>query len=134
MTRSTRWISATAAIALLAVSLWTATGASATGPKPVTKITFKLAAHQAKLGTAVTSSVLVQTRSGNAWVALPAATLTVKVNDGSAPVTIVTDAAGKAPVSYTTTKVGGWVMKVSYAGDPTHKRAQRAQGFNVMPA
>jgi fibronectin type 3 domain-containing protein len=38
---------------------------------------------------------------------------------------------GLAPVSYTTVEAGEHVMKVVFAGDATHKKAQRAQGFEV---
>lgn len=135
MARSTRWLTVVAAASILALGIWTATGASATPvpgskPAPVTKITFKLDPHEVTLGTAVTSSVLVQTHSANTWIALPGATLTVTV-DGAPIGTFVTDAAGRASVSNTATTVGGHVMKVLYAGDATHKTAQRAQGFTV---
>ncbi len=102
-------------------------------PAPVTKITFKLDAHEVTQGSPVTSSVLVQTRSANHWVALPGVTLTVNV-DGADVGTVVTDSNGLAAISYVTESPGDHVMKVVFAGDELHKRAQRAQGFTVTAA
>jgi hypothetical protein len=46
---------------------------------------------------------------------------------------VTTDADGFGLVSYVADTEGGHVMKVFYEGDDTHKRARRAQGFQVTP-
>jgi predicted phage tail protein len=120
------------AAALVAGFLLTAVFALPAAAKsaPVTKITFKLDSHQVAAGDDVTSAVFVQTRSGNQWVAFPGAVLTIKV-DGLDVGTTTSAADGLAPVSYTAVEAGDHVMKVVFAGDDTHKKAQRAQGFEV---
>lgn len=100
---------------------------------PVTKITFKLSPHEVVLGGSLNGSVLVQTRSGGAWVPFAGATLSVTAA-GSPVTTLTTDATGKATFTYTPTAVSQGAMKVTFAGDATHKRAQRAQGFSVIAA
>ena len=100
-------------------------------PAPVTKIKFHLDDHNVPPGAAVTSSVLVRTRSGHAWVPFAGATLSVWVH-GTQVLTLTTDANGLAALSYVPL-AGDHVMKVVFAGDATHKRAQRAQGFSVTP-
>ena len=76
------------------------------------------------------SGVTVWTRDAHAWVPLEDAELSVLV-DGTEVATVLTDANGVAPIVYTSTEDGDHVMKVAYAGDWAHKRAQRAQGFTV---
>ena len=99
-------------------------------PAPVTKIEFHLDDHNVPPGSAVTSAVSVRTRSGHAWVPFAGATLSVRV-DGTQVLTVITDVNGMAAISYVAA-AGGHVMKVVFAGDATHKRAQRAQGFSVV--
>jgi len=123
------------AAALVAGFLLTAVFALPAAAKsaPVTKMTFKLNSHQVAAGEDVTSAVLVQTRSGNQWVAFSGAVLTITV-DGLEVGTTTSGVDGLAPVSYTTVEAGEHVMKVVFAGDATHKKAQRAQGFEVSAA
>ncbi len=99
-------------------------------PAPVTKITFKLDDHNVPPGSAVTSSVLVRTRSNHAWIPFANAPLSIRV-DGVQVLTLITGTDGTAAISYVAAE-GGHVMKVVFAGDPSHKRAQRAQGFSVV--
>lgn len=130
-------LSPVAGAAIAALVVWAfATGAVATpvtgNNAPVTKMTFKLRPHTVVEGSAVTGSVLVQTRSANKWVGLPGASLSLQV-DGVEVSTLTTDASGLAAISYTGV-AGDHVMKVVFAGDALHKRAQRAQGFQVVGA
>lgn len=98
--------------------------------KPATKIKFKLDSHEVVVGTDVTGTVKMWTHTGHPWAPFPGATLSVRV-DGDEVGSIVTDANGEADVVYAATTEGDHVMKVVFAGDDTHKRAQRAQGFTV---
>jgi len=98
-------------------------------PAPVTKITFKLDDHHVPPGAAVTSDVLVRTRSNHEWVPFAGAPLSVRV-DGTDVLTVVTGVDGHATVSYVAPE-GGHVMRVVFLGDDTHKRARRSQGFSV---
>jgi hypothetical protein len=99
-------------------------------PAPVTKIKFKLDDHNVPPGSAVTSSVLVRTRSGHNWVPFVGAPISVRVG-GAQVLSLTTDANGIVAISYVAA-AGDHVMKVVFAGDATHKRAQRAQGFSVV--
>ena len=99
-------------------------------PAPVTKITFKLSDHNVPPGAAVTGSILVRTRSNHEWMPFAGAPLSVRV-DGTEVMALVTGADGRATVSYVA-PVGGHVMRVVFAGDASHKRAHRAQGFAVV--
>ena len=99
-------------------------------PAPVTKITFKLDDHNVPPGAAVTSAVLVRTRSNHEWVPFAGAPLSIRL-DGTEVLTLVTDAEGRATLSYVAPE-GGHVMRVVFAGDETHKRARRSQGFAVV--
>jgi len=139
MRRRSRILVPAAAIAVVALVSMLSVGASATpstthGSKlaPVTKIAFKLDSHSVVEGAAVTGSVLVRTRSGHQWVGLASASLSLRV-DGVEVATLATDANGAASVSYVGV-VGDHVMKVVFTGDELHKRAQRAQGFEVAGA
>lgn len=102
-------------------------------PAPVTKIKFKLDSHEVTVGSNVTGTVFVATRSGNQWLPFEGATLSVRVA-GVEVGTVTTDATGFAAVSYTAATEGDYAMKVFFLGDDTHKRAQRAQGFSVAAA
>lgn len=98
-------------------------------PPPVTKITFKLQDHNVPPGSPVVGSILVRTRANHEWVPFPNAPLSIRV-DGTEVMTLVSGSDGRATVSYVAAE-GGHVMKVVFAGDLTHKRAKRAQGFSV---
>ena len=126
--RNLRGVIAVALGICLSVGLF-ATNAIAK-PAPVTKIHFKLDDHNVPPGSPVTSDVLVRTRSNHEWVPFASALLSVRV-DGTQVLTVTTDANGEAAISYVAA-AGGHVMKVVFAGDATHKRAQRAQGFAVV--
>lgn len=138
MNKTTRaGISTALAVAVLTVALVMApaTGALAApggvhGSPAVSKMTFKLADHNVPLGSPVTGTVVLQTRSGNHWVPVMGAALSIKV-DGTQVVTLTTDVAGHAAVSYTSPTAGGHVIAVVYAGDAVHKGCQRSQGFEV---
>jgi hypothetical protein len=99
-------------------------------PAPVTKITFKLDDHNVPPSAAVTGSVLVRTRSNHEWTPFAGAPVSVLV-DGTEVLTLVTDADGRATVSYAAAE-GGHVIRAVFVGDDTHKRARRAQGFAVV--
>jgi hypothetical protein len=108
-------------------------GPAAAKQLPVTKIRFKVVDHEVTTGESILGDVAVFTRSGRKWVPLPGATLSLRV-DGVEAGTLVTDADGRADVTYVTSLEGEHVMKVVFAGDDAHKRAQRAQGFSVAGA
>ena len=99
-------------------------------PAPVTKITFKLNDHNIPPGAAVTGSILVRTRANHEWVPFAGTLLSVRV-DGTEILTVVTGTDGRATVSYVAGE-GEHVMAVVFVGDPSHKRARRAQGFAVV--
>ncbi|HEX9122219.1 MAG TPA: fibronectin type III domain-containing protein [Actinomycetota bacterium] len=99
-------------------------------PAPVTKIRFKLDVHHITLGQSLTGTATVWTRDGHAWVPLDAALLSIRVHGVEVGIA-TTDSTGVAAISYTPLEVGGAALKVSYAGDDLHKRARRAQGFEV---
>jgi hypothetical protein len=100
-----------------------------------TKMRFKLDAQEVTVGDDVTGTVQLFSKGHHhghgGWTPMPDVTLQVKV-DGQDVGTVVTDAAGTATVAYTTDAEGDHVMKVAYAGDETHRRRQRAQGFTVQ--
>jgi hypothetical protein len=98
---------------------------------PVTKLKFKLDVHEVAAGTPVTGGVYAWTHAGKVWETFPTAALTVKV-DGVEVGILTTDAQGYAAISYLAAE-GEHVMKIVFAGDDLHKRAQRAQGFTVTP-
>ena len=100
------------------------------GHTAVTKITFKLDDHSVVLGDMLTGPVLVQTHEGNHWVPLAGATLSLQIGKTEVA-TLVTDADGAATIGFAPTSAGDHVMRVVYAGDELHKKAQRAQGFNA---
>ena len=125
-----RWL-----VAVLGVSL--ALGALAAPasakPAPVTKMEFKLSSHQVESGSDLTGGVSVWSRSGNEWLPLPGALLTVLI-DGVEVGQVTAGADGYVDVAYTVDEEeGDHVMKVVFAGDDLHKKAQRAQGFTVVP-
>ena len=98
---------------------------------PVTKMKFKLDAHEIPAGTPVTGGVHAWTHAGHAWDPFPDAVLIVKI-DGIEVGTVPTDVDGYVDVWYPAEE-GEHVMKIVFAGDELHKRAQRAQGFTVTP-
>lgn len=128
MRRDLRFIGSNVAVAgLLAAFLG---GTALAKQPPVTKVRFKLENHQVALGEEVHGSVLVLSGKGKDRAPLEGAVLSVLVNKVEVG-TVTTDAAGLAEVAYTAPAEGGYVMKLFYAGDESHKRAKRAQGFEV---
>lgn len=127
-TSTIRTVVALALGAMLSVGLLA--GTAGAKPAPVTKIKFKIDDHNVPPGSAVTGSVLVRTRDRREWVPFAGAPLTVKV-DGTQVLSLTTDANGMAEISYVAAS-GEHVMRVVFAGDATHKRARRAQGFAVV--
>lgn len=121
-----RWLSVALGAALGLTLLAPAVAAK---PPPVTKMKFKLDAHEVAAGAEVTGGVHVWTRDGKAWVPLADAVLTVKV-DGMEVDELATDGDGYAAVAHPATE-GEHVMKIVFAGDDLHKRARRAQGFSA---
>ena len=97
----------------------------------VTKMKFKLDAHEILAGTPVTGGVHAWTHEGHPWDPFPDAVLIVKI-DGVEFGTVTTGVDGYVDVSYLAEE-GEHVMKIVFAGDELHKRAQRAQGFTVTP-
>lgn len=95
-----------------------------------TKMRFKLDSHQWAAGDTVTGSVSLVSRAGKSWAPLAGATVAVFV-DGDDVGEATTDAEGKATVSWGPATDGDHNMKVRYSGDDTHKKSQRAQGFEV---
>ena len=96
-----------------------------------TKMTFKLDDHEVDSGSNVTGTVNLTTGKGKkSSTALAGATLDVEV-DGEDYATLTTDASGNATVTITAPADGEHQVKVFYAGDATHRSAQRAQGFSV---
>ena len=121
------------ATVVLAVGLALFEAPAVARPAPVTKIRFRLDAHEVPVGADVTGSVHVWTRSDHRWVALAGAELTVSV-DGLDVGSITTDGDGLASVVYTATVEGDHTMRVSFAGDDAHRKARRSQGFTVTAA
>ena len=108
-------------------------GGNGKKPPPVTKIRFFLDDHSVAVGESLTSDVRVMTRVKNAWDPIEGASLVVRV-DGADVSTLTTDADGRAALSVPATEEGGHVMRVVFLGDDLHKRAWRAQGFEVSAA
>ena len=115
--------------AMLVVSVLGATPAAGKSAPP-TKIRFKLDDHNVAPGEAVTSTVRVTSGRGKARGPLAGADLSVLV-DGVEVASLTTDPDGIAAISYGGAAAGDHVMRVVYAGDGTHKRAKRSQGFEV---
>ena len=108
-------------------------GTAAANPTPVTKLGFHLDQHHLVVGDMVSANVSAMTRDGNHWVPIAGATISVRV-DGVEVQSLVTDATGTATISWVADTPGGHVMRTIFAGDDLHKKAQRAQGFEVVPA
>ncbi|HEX9377589.1 MAG TPA: Ig-like domain-containing protein [Actinomycetota bacterium] len=102
-------------------------------PPAVTTMRFKLDAHQVAVGEAVTGSVRLFQHHGHTWTPVADASLSVRL-DGTEVGTATTDADGRANVSATADTAGDHVVKVVYAGDDSHKRCWRAQGFEAGEA
>ena len=116
------------AAGVLAASIGGGTAAGKSAPP--TKIRFKLDDHQVASGEAVTGDIVVMTGRGKAREALVGATLTVLVDHVEVG-TLTTDSDGRATVEHVATEDGEHVIKLVYAGDAAHKKAKRAQGFEV---
>ncbi len=115
-----------AGVVVAAIGGGTALGKSA----PPTKIRFKLDDHSVASGESVTGTVVVMTGKGKDREPFAGATLTVLV-DKVEVATLTTDADGRATVEHAGAEDGEHVMKVVFAGDAGHKKAKRAQGFEV---
>ena len=98
----------------------------------VTKIVFKLADHQLAMGDTVTGSVLVLSKGKKKkrWKPLAGAVLSVSL-DHQPVGTVTTGSDGRTTVQLLADEPGEHVVKVRYAGDSKHKKAQRAQGFET---
>ena len=116
------------AAGVLAASIGGGTAAGKSAPP--TKIRFKLDDHMVAVGETVTGDVVVMTGRGKGREALAGATLTVLVDHVEVG-TLTTDSDGRATVEHVATEDGEHVMKLVYAGDADHKKAKRAQGFEV---
>ena len=115
---------------LVAGALMAAPAAAAAKSAPPTKMKFKLDAHEVEAGETLTGTILVLSGRGKSRAPLAGASLEVSV-DKEVVGTVVTDADGRATVSYVAEEDGEHVMKVAFAGDAEHKKAKRAQGFEV---
>jgi hypothetical protein len=132
MRKSIALVAAVAALTLLAGSALAAKPPWAGGgSKPaVTKMKFKLADHSVAAGEDVTGSVLLTTGRGKAREPMDGAELTMLVDHVEVG-TLITGPDGRADVLFAGAAAGGHVMKLVFAGDANHKRAKRAQGFEV---
>ena len=130
-----RWMKRIGATVIAAGLIAGASGAASAHPshKANTKMRFHLQDHQVTVGDTVTGPVHLATRDGHHWTPFGGATLSVRV-DGTEVGTLTTDSNGDATVSYVADTEGGHVVKVVYAGDDTHRKRQRAQGFEVAAA
>ena len=101
------------------------------GAKPaVSKMKFKIVDHGIAEGESVQGRVVLVTGRGNQREPLAGAELTVLV-DKAEVATVTTGADGVAEILYAGATAGEHVMRVVYAGDDAHRRAKRAQGFEV---
>jgi plastocyanin len=96
-----------------------------------TKMTFRLDDHTVAVGDPVSGPVALFTHDGNHWAPLAGASLNVLVDGVDTGTPLTTDANGDATVSITAAGAGDHVVKVVYAGDDTHRRRHRAQGFEA---
>ena len=100
--------------------------------RAVTKIVFKLSDHELAVGETVSGPVRVLSKGRRAKRFKPLAGAVVTVSVDHVQVgTVTTDDEGRALVEVAADEAGEHVVKVRYAGDATHKKAQRAQGFEV---
>ena len=126
-----RTISVAAACALvLAVAIAPSLAKKPTGKAATSKLTFKLDDHSVATGEDVTGTVKLTTTKGKKATPIADAPLSVQV-DGVEVASLTTDESGEATVTLSGVADGEHVAKVIYAGDATHKKAQRAQGFTV---
>ena len=106
------------------------TGMAGAKSAPPTKIRFKLDDHHVAEGETVTGTIAALTGRGKHREALAGATMTLLV-DKVEVASFTTDDQGRAVVEYVAIEAGEHNMKVMFAGDKDHKRAKRAQGFEV---
>ena len=129
-----RFVKRVGAVIVAAGLLAGAAGSASAHPgKANTKMRFRLDAHHMVVGDPVTGPVHLATREDHHWVPLANASLSVRL-DGTEVGTLTTDANGDATVSLIADSEGDHVVKVVYAGDDTHRKRQRAQGFEVEAA
>src|SRR2546430_7902715 len=132
-----RFAKKTGAVLLAAGLMVGVAGAASAHPSKTkvanTHMTFHLVDHQVTVGDTVTGPVHLSTKSGGHWAPFAGAELSVRV-DGTEVATLTTDADGNATVSYTAASEGDHVIRVVYAGDDTHRKRQRAQGFDAAAA
>ena len=101
--------------------------------KPVTtKIRFKLDDHDVVAGDAVTSTIKVTSGKGRRRTPLAGAELSIRIDHEDVG-TLTTGEDGTAALEVVAEE-GEHVVKVFYAGDATHKRARRAQGYEAVAA
>ena len=100
--------------------------------EPVTKIRFTLNAAQVQAWTNVTGTVVVTTGSGPSLKPFVGASLTLSV-DGVAIGPLSTDGQGQAFLAYPMTVEGQHTVRVTFAGDASHKKAHHDAGFLVTP-
>lgn len=118
-------------VGLLVLPLGPAALAKRSSKPAVTDLRLRLESHDVMLGEEVTGTVSARSRNKGKTTALAGATVNIYVGRTLVE-QVVTDEAGTAAVSYTTAAIGSYSLKAVYAGDSTHKRAKRAQGFEVM--
>jgi plastocyanin len=115
---------------MLLVGVVTGTATAKKAHPATSKMKFKLDSHSVVVGDQVTGTVHLWTRSGHHWEPLAGTGLSVRL-DGTDVATASTDADGTASISLTADSAGDHLIKVVYAGDDTHRKAQRAQGFEA---
>ncbi|MGH2686884.1 MAG: hypothetical protein ACRDJP_15580 [Actinomycetota bacterium] len=118
------------AIMVAAGVMAAAIGVAAAKPSPPTKIRFKLDDHHVAEGETVTGTIVALTGRGKHREPLAGATMRLLV-DKVEVATLETDDQGRAVVEHVAAETGEHTMKLVYAGDGEHRRAKRAQGFEV---
>ena len=101
--------------------------------EPVTKITLTLTGTSVPVGSNVSGSVLVMSGSGKKAAPLSGASLGVSV-DGVPVATTTTNGSGLALVDVPAVTPGSHQMRVEYAGDASHKKAQDVAMFTATSA
>ncbi|HET9249275.1 MAG TPA: fibronectin type III domain-containing protein [Actinomycetota bacterium] len=120
-----------AAVGVIAGLAPIAAPAAATS-EPVTKIRLSLDAAQVQAWTNLTGTAVVTTGSGPASAPFADAVLTVSL-DGVILGIVSTDDDGVAVLDYPMTTEGLHTLRVAFAGDAFHKKAQRDADVTVTP-